>query len=146
MTFKTILVHAKSTPAAAPRTETAAAVARHFDATLTGLGAETSDLVGHGALSALAADELMSLMADRTQRDFKAAGDHFERHAASTCHTWLTPREPPAQAMARVGRAADLIVAGGAPLNHSDFHDTAHPADLVLLSGRPVLVAPPARS
>ncbi len=140
MTFKTILVHAEANPAAAARLETAAVLARRFDATLMGLGAETIEWAGIGDLIS---GELATTVADRVQGDLKLASEHFARHAASTRHTWLALREPPAQAMARLSRSADIIVAGGAPLRDTAAHGVADAAELVLLSGRPVLVAPP---
>ena len=144
MTYKTMLVHAEANTAAAPRLESAAAIARDFDAALIGLGAETFDWVGGGDPSGMMSGELMTLMADQARVDLTAAGVLFEQHAASARHSWLMLAEPPAQAMARAARAADLLIAGGAPLDGADSHRAADTADLVLLSGRPVLVAPPA--
>lgn len=140
MTFEAILVHAEPDPATGARLETAAILARRFDATLMGLGAQTIEWAGVSELSALFSGGAVD---DQVQRDLKLAGEHFGRHAASTRHTWLALREPPAEAMARLSRSADLIVAGGAPLHDIAGHGGADTADLVLLSGRPVLVAPP---
>ena len=143
MTYRTLLVHVESDSAAAPRLAAAAAIARDFDATLIGLGAETVVWVGAGDPSGMMSSDLMTLMADQAQDDLTAAGVLFEQHAASARHSWLTLAEPPAQAMARVARAADLLIAGGGPLDGSGSHRAADTVDLVLLSGRPVLVAPP---
>lgn len=143
MTFEAILVHAEPDPATGARLETAAILARRFDATLMGLGAQTIEWAGVGELSALFSGGVATTVDDQVQRDLKLASEHFERHAASTRHTWLALREPPAEAMARLSRSADLIVAGGAPLHDIAGHGGADTADLVLLSGRPVLVAPP---
>ena len=50
----------------------------------------------------------------------------------------------PAPAVAAASRAADLIVAGGAPRKLHDPYMHCAPAELAITSGRPVLVAPPA--
>jgi nucleotide-binding universal stress UspA family protein len=49
----------------------------------------------------------------------------------------------PAPALACASRAADLIIAGGAPRQAQDPYKIASPVELAMTSGRPVLVAPP---
>jgi nucleotide-binding universal stress UspA family protein len=51
--------------------------------------------------------------------------------------------EIPVTAVAKLSRSADLIVAGGSPYKGQDRHRWCDPAELILLSGRPVLLAPP---
>jgi nucleotide-binding universal stress UspA family protein len=144
MPFKSILVHAESDPAAAPRLATAAALARRFDATLVGLGAEMLDWVGVSDPYGIMAADWITVMREQMEIDLKAAQAQFEAQAGEVRHTWLRVMDPPAQAMAHLARSADLIVAGGSPLKSHVARLSADPADLALLSGRPVLVAPPA--
>jgi nucleotide-binding universal stress UspA family protein len=143
MSYKTILVHAESNPATARRLDVAAALARRFDATLVGLGAEMLDWVGVSDPYGIMAGEWITVMREQMDLDLKAAETQFKQHASGACHRWLAVIDPPAQAMARLARSADLIVAGGGPVNPGAGALTADPADLALLSGRPVLVAPP---
>jgi len=143
MSYKTILVHAESNPEAAPRLEVAGAVARRFDARLVGLGAEWLDWIGVSDPYGMMAADWMTVMRDQMELDLKAAQALFESHAGSAPHQWLRVLDPPAQAMARLSRSADLIVTGGSPLSDRDQPRTADPVELILLSGRPVLVAPP---
>ncbi len=49
----------------------------------------------------------------------------------------------PAAALARISRAADLVIAGGSPHRFTDDYRVAQTAELVLQCGRPVLVVPP---
>jgi nucleotide-binding universal stress UspA family protein len=143
MTYKTVLVHAEANPEAAPRLEVAGAVARHFNARLVGLGAEWLDWIGVSDPYGMMAADWMTVMRDQMEQDLKAAQAQFEKHAGAADHHWLRVMDPPAAAMARLARSADLIVTGGAPLSDRAQPRTADPVDLVLLSGRPVLVAPP---
>jgi nucleotide-binding universal stress UspA family protein len=57
---------------------------------------------------------------------------------------FLSGLQLPAPAVAAASRAADLIVAGGAPSKMHDAHIVCGAAELAITSGRPVLVAPPA--
>lgn len=143
MTYKSILVHAEHLAAAEPRLAVAAALARRFDATLVGLGAESLDWAGVSDPYGIAAGQWLAVVAEQIQVDLASAEKAFRRYAKDLNHEWLALREAPDYAMARLSRSADLIVAGGAPLDDTGQYRTAAPADLVLLSGRPVLVAPP---
>lgn len=143
MSYKSILVHAEHLAAAEPRLAVAAALARRFDATLMGLGAESMDWAGVSDPYGIAAGQWLAVVAEQIQVDLAAAEKTFRQYAKDLTHEWLALREAPDYAMARLSRSADLIVAGGAPLDDAGQYRTAAPADLVLLSGRPVLVAPP---
>jgi nucleotide-binding universal stress UspA family protein len=143
MTFKAILVHAEPLPAAAPRLATAAAVARDFGATLLGVGAEMLDWVGVSDPYGIMAADWMTVMRDQVENDLKAAEAAFLAAAAGLPQDWIAMMEPPVTALSRLSRGADLIVAGGAPLAHAESTRAAAAVDLVMRSGRPVLVAPP---
>jgi nucleotide-binding universal stress UspA family protein len=143
MSIKTILVHAEPTPVAAQRLAAAAALAKDFDATLVGVGAEMFDWVGVSDPYGFTAGQWITVMREQMDADLKSAAEAFEKAAAGVKHEWDSYMETPALVIARLARGADLIVAGGAPLSDSGVYRTASPADLVMHAGRPVLVAPP---
>ena len=141
--IRSVLVHVEPTDEAAPRLRAAAELARDCGATLLGVGVQKSpglDLaepyavgVGPGLRELEAAVEFALA---RAEQMFRAAADGL-------ASDWLALQDVPAPTLARLSRAADLIVAGGAPLGLADAFRSADTADLVLMSGRPVLVAPP---
>ncbi|HEX5379924.1 MAG TPA: universal stress protein [Phenylobacterium sp.] len=143
MNYKTILVHAEPAEAARPRLATAAALARELDATLVGVGTEMFDWVGVSDPYGVTAGQWITVMQDQMRADLKTAKTAFETECASARREWVELMDPPAPALARLSRGADLIVTGGAPVAPHPSMRTADPADLALTSGRPVLVAPP---
>jgi nucleotide-binding universal stress UspA family protein len=143
MTYKSILVHVEHIAAAEPRLATAVALARRFDATLMGFGGESFDWVGVSDPYGFTAGQWLSVVAEQIQADLVTAEKTFRKFAKDVSHEWLAAQTQPAQAMANLSRSADLIVAGGAPLDDGGVYRTASPAELVIQSGRPVLVAPP---
>ena len=143
MTFKSILTHAEPVPAAAPRLATAASLARKWDAVLVGVGAESFDWAGVSDPYGVTAGQWLAVVVEQIQADLVAAEKAFLKHASQVKHEWVSVQESPAHSMARISRSVDLILAGGAPLDDAGVYRTASPADLVMLSGRPVLIAPP---
>ncbi len=140
-TLKSILVHVEAMPEASPRLHTAVDLARMFDATLLGVGVEMLQTYSdpYGLLGGEWVVQLQSLVED----DLKRAEATFRAKTAGLKTHWTAIETFPAQAMSRQARSADLIVAGGAPLGREGNYRAADPAELVMLSGRPVLVAPP---
>jgi len=139
--LKGILVHVEATPEASPRLHTAIDLTRMFDATLLGVGVEMMQTYGdpYGMLGG----EWVVQMQDMVIEDLKQAEATFRAKTAGLKADWMAIESFPAAALARHARAADLIVAGGAPLRREGNYRAADPAELVMLSGRPVLVAPP---
>lgn len=143
MAYKTILVHAQGDASAAPRLETAAQLARDQGAVLFGLGAEMiQPLAVADPYGVMEAQWLVS-MREMVEDNLKAAEKAFMAHSEGQAREWRAATDLPVHAMARASRSADLIVAGGAPLAHRDVYRVADPGELVVTSGRPVLVAPP---
>jgi len=140
-TLKSILVHVEAAPAASPRLHVAVDLARMFDATLLGVGVEMLQTVSdpYGMLGGEWVVQLQTLVED----DLKRAEATFRAKTAGLKTDWTSIETFPAQAISRHARSADLIVAGGAPLGLEGNYRAADPAELVMLSGRPVLVAPP---
>ena len=139
--IRSILVHVEATPETSPRLHVAVDVARQFDATLIGAGVEMLQTYSdpYGMLGGEWVVELQNLVADNLKR----AEATFKAKSAGLKTEWTAVETFPAQAMARLSRAADLIVAGGAPLDAEGNYRAASTAELVMMSGRPVLVAPP---
>lgn len=143
MSYKTLLVHAEADPAAAPRLASAAALAQRLDATLLGLGAEMYDWMAVSDPYGFAAPDWTDIVRRQVEADLEAAEHQFRQAAAAVPHDWSISHEAPALALARMARSADLIIAGGAPLDGAASLRAADTADLIMTSGRPVLVAPP---
>lgn len=141
--WKTVLVHVEPGKAAAPRLATAVALARRCDARLLGVGAELVEPVTfsdpYGSWDA----QVLTALRDQVQENLTHAEQAFAKAATGVSSEWRKVEDRPAAAIARVARAADVIVAGGMPLKGLDGYRSADPAELTLLSGRPVLVAPP---
>jgi nucleotide-binding universal stress UspA family protein len=123
--LKSILVHVEATPETSPRLQAAVDVARMFDATLLGVGVEMLQTYSdpYGMLGGEWVVQLQSLIED----DLKRSEATFRAKTAGLKAEW----------------SADLIVAGGAPLGREGNYRAADTAELVMVSGRPVLVAPP---
>jgi nucleotide-binding universal stress UspA family protein len=142
--WRTLITHVQPEGEAQPRLEVAADLARKLNATLIGVAAETippmatSDPYGFGAGGFLEAIQ------QAISENRKRAHDVFRQVATGPSRDWIELVEPPAEAIARLSRGADLIVAGGSPFDRRDTYRWCDPAELVLKSGRPVLVAPPA--
>jgi len=141
--WRTVLVHVEPGKAAAPRLDAAVALAKMCDALLIGLGAELVEPVTfadpYGSWDA----QVLTAMREQVQTNLAHAEQAFAKHAGGIRSEWRKVEDRPAPAMARVSRAADVIVAGGMPLGSFDGYRTADSAELALLSGRPVLVVPP---
>lgn len=139
--LKSILVHVEGMPEASPRLHTAVDLARMFDATLLGVGVEMLQTVSdpYGMLGGEWVVQLQAMVED----DLKRAEATFQAKTAGLKAEWTSVEAFPALALTRHARSADLIVAGGAPLGREGNYRAADPGELVMLSGRPVLVAPP---
>ncbi|QUD89653.1 universal stress protein [Phenylobacterium montanum] len=140
---RTILVHAQPQSAAEPRLAVAASLARQIGATLFGFAAECVREVGFGDPAGIVTDEWMAELERRIDLDLSAAEQAFRRAAYDLKTEWMAIRGMPAQELAKAARGAELIVAGGSAPDDDDSFRWCDPAELVVLSGRPVLVAPP---
>jgi nucleotide-binding universal stress UspA family protein len=139
--LRSILVHVEGSPAASGRLHTAVDLARMFDATLLGVGVEMIQVLSdpYGMLGGEWVVQMQSLV----EEDLKRAEATFRAKTAGLKTDWTSIETFPAPALARHARSADLIVAGGAPIGREGNYRAASPADLVMLSGRPVFIAPP---
>lgn len=141
--WRAVLVHVEPDKHSAPRLEAAASLARKCDALLIGLGAEMVQPVTfadpYGSWDA----QVLTALREQVQQNLVHAEQAFNKHTAGLSAEWRKVEDRPGPALARVARGADVIVAGGGPLNPTDGYRTADSAELALASGRPVLVVPP---
>jgi len=145
MTYRAILAHVEADPAAEPRLKLAAQLANDFEAVLIGAAAETFDPAGFGSSYANVSGDLALAEAKAVEEDLKVAESRFRAVAEQVRAgaEWRSYPDLPAEMIARQSRAADLIVAGPHRNEPMGFHNRADPGDLVMHSGRPVLIAPP---
>lgn len=141
MTFKTILVHAQAN--AEPRLKAAVALAKGHGARLIGLGAEMYEPLAFTDPYGFANAEWLTLMREQIEKDLDLSQQAFERCAAGIDHEWRRIVDLPTPTLARVARAADLIVAGGLPHADRAGYRSTNLGELIVTAGRPVLVVPP---
>ncbi|MCR4281621.1 MAG: universal stress protein [Bauldia sp.] len=149
MSYRTILVHADSGPGAESRIRLAARLAERNDASLIGAAARlpTPLLQVYAGGAAMISAGLLDAGNAEIDDALKAAEADFLRWTAGfgLDTEWRSAIDFPALAIASLAAAADLVVIGGAngPVPHGA--DPAFDAgDLVMKSGRPVLVVPAA--
>lgn len=146
MTFAAIMTHVRPEPESAPRLTCAKALAERFGARLIGVGAEMIPPLAfdNGFYSVDA--EWVIAMRQSIEDQFKVAHDIFTRETEGLASgaAWLCGIDSPTPALASACRAADLIIAGGAPREKFNPYRDVSPAELAMQAGRPVLVAPPA--
>ena len=145
MTYAAVLTHVQADEAAAPRLACAIDIARRFEATLIGIGAEmVPPLAFDGGFYSLEAD-WVTAMRESIEDRLKVARQRFKDATGREVPQaiWACGLQTPAPAIAAASRAADLIVAGGAPREMHDPYRDCSAAELAITSGRPVLVAPP---
>jgi nucleotide-binding universal stress UspA family protein len=143
MSYAAILVHVQNDETAQPRLRCACALAARFEAALIGVGAEMIQPMATGSGAANVDAGWYVAMRDIVEAELKGAADRFDAASANirSGAIWESGLDLPAQAVARSSRAADLIVASVGPGGRNDPYRDAGPADLALLTGRPVLVA-----
>lgn len=143
MTYATILVQSEPGEVAVARLKCAADLADRFQASLIGLAAEcVNPAMAAEPYNAYSAEWVVA-MHDEAEAHLRSAAEAFRMHCGIRRESWITRRVMPAQALAEASRAADLIVAGGAAKPSRNAYVSADIADLLMISGRPVLVAPP---
>jgi nucleotide-binding universal stress UspA family protein len=143
MTCKTILFHAGDDAVSAARLAVARSLGERFGSTLVGIGSAAWDPYVEPALGYVDG-ETMQILRDEVDASIAKAEAAFRTGCAGYVHpiVWRSEVEYPARAMTDFCGAADLIVASPAPKPY-DARTFAHPADLAMESGMPVLLVPP---
>jgi len=146
MSYAAVITHVQADAATAPRLAVAVDMARRFDAAIIGVAAEMiPPLAFDGGYFSVEADWQVAMRQtiedhlEAARQAFRDATSGFADRATFECGVRL-----PGPALAAASRAADLIVAGGAPRGRVDPYVACEPAELAIASGRPVLIVPPA--
>jgi nucleotide-binding universal stress UspA family protein len=145
MTYAAVMTHVQADPDAAPRLARAVEIAKRFSAALLGVAAEmVPPLAFDGGFYSLEAD-WMAAMRDTIDKRLEQARACFGAATADLGEraSFCSAIQLPSPALAAASRAADLIVAGGAPRRNYEAYRDVSAAELAITSGRPVLVAPP---
>lgn len=144
MSYKTIVVHLDTSPNAHPRLEIALGLAKQFGAHLTGAFAVFSP--DPRSLYVMAGTAAYYGEHEERRVERRAALErlfHAELRRAEVQGEWITIGEPASLAVPRAGRCADLIVAGqDNPGDPESYVGDFFPENLILTSGRPVLLVP----
>lgn len=142
--YANILVHVEPGLSASHRTEVAAGLARDFNAHLIGVGAEAIDAAYMvDPYAGLLMPEWIVAAQEQVAGRLKAAEEAFRRDAAGVDLEWRALQTFPSAALVQASRAADLIVVGAVAKAASNYR-SANAAEVVMGSGRPVLVVPEA--
>jgi nucleotide-binding universal stress UspA family protein len=144
MSYAAVITHVQADSEAAPRLACALDLAKRYDAIAIGVGAEMiPPLAIDGGYYSAGADWVVA-MRDSIEAGLKTARETFCSGARreGVQATWCSGLQLPAPAVAAASRAADIIVAGGTKRHNNDIYREAEPAELAIISGRPVLVAP----
>jgi nucleotide-binding universal stress UspA family protein len=141
--IRTVLVHVRSGREDLPRLRTATALARKFDATVFGVACEAIPPSGAADPTAILVGSWYLAMREQLESDLAQARAVFDAEVQGQRAEWLSVEDLPGPALARISRAADIIVSGGRPLHQTDRYRNVDTAELMLFSGRPVLIAPP---
>ncbi|MGZ5986825.1 MAG: universal stress protein [Caulobacteraceae bacterium] len=139
--IRSLVVRVETDPETLPRLEAAVDLAHRFDATLVGVAVEGFPLTDES--EQLLPGAALQRLQEAVEDDLRRAEELFRARSAGLRTEWRGAETAPGPEIARLSRAADLIVAGGAPVDRGEGYRAAETADLVMLSGRPVLVAPP---
>lgn len=140
--FATLLVHAEPGMQASQRVEFAGRMARELDAHLIGLCAETlAPYMVKDEAWTVAPDERLTTLMALLEDDLARADIAFRRDSAGANVEVRRVVDHPATAMARISRAADLIIAS--PKTGAPSAREADPGGVVVACGKPVLIVPP---
>lgn len=142
--WRTLLVHVQPEPEALPRLTSAAELAGALDARLIGVAAEMLPPIAASDPTGLLGAQLVTALLETMRTNGDSAADRFRRATSALRTEWVSAQALPIHAACSMARSADLIVAGGSPLEHQDNYRWCDPAALALQAGRPVLVVPPA--
>lgn len=144
MSYQSILVHAEADPKCEPRLKLAADLANQFDANLMGVAAEIFE-PDFGGESYFDVDGTLAIAESKAvQDDLKLAEQRFVGVAktVNAGSEWRSDVDLPDEMISREARAADLIVIGPRRRHAYGLQNRADPGDLLMRSGRPILIAP----
>lgn len=142
MSYRSILVQAEATAASDTRIRLAASIARLFDGSLVGVGTEAFEPPIISEFAYMDAD-LYQTLRDQISERLKEAEQRFRDlcREEKVEAVWISEIDYPNRVLTLHARRCDLIVATRyvSPILRAQ----TSPADLIMESGLPVLVAPP---
>ncbi|MDP1615927.1 universal stress protein [Phenylobacterium sp.] len=136
----TLLVHVGPGEASTIRLAASVQLAQDLGARLIGLGAESVEPLLATPYAGIDTAAWLAAMSQQMEADLVAARTSFDQQAAAVEREWREARDMPAHALAVVARACDLIIVSAHP--STNYFHAADPAEVVMRSGRPVLVMP----
>lgn len=144
MSFSAILVHVEIDPKAEARLQLAADLANQFGAALIGIGAEIFEPPSAAAAMGYVDGETLVAEAKAVEDDLKLAESRFKQAAKDVRGgaEWRVGVGLPSELVIQEARAADLIVCAPRHGEPFGFHTQADAGDVLMQSGRPVLVVP----
>ena len=144
MTYKSVLLHVQGNVDGQQRLRCAHDLAESFGALLIGMGAEAIAPIATGAMGGFVQMDAYPALAKMVAEDLVAAEAEFWAAAEGLANgaVWKRGIDYPGTALAKAARSADLIVASGLGHGQLDPYRDAPAAELVMASGRPVLIVP----
>ncbi len=144
MGYEAILVHVQTTKHARRRLDCACALAKMFDATLIGVGAEMFPLPAPDYGYFAVPTDWYGIMRKTIDGNLDRACGVFDAAAIDLVKPtiWESGLRVPMEAVAEASRGADLIVTGPPPREPGNLYYDISTGELVIRSGRPVLIAP----
>jgi nucleotide-binding universal stress UspA family protein len=140
MDIRTIAVAVDLETSASTALEAAIDLARQFNATLIGVGADEPSVVGVGMDGGVAALDFYRTELDEIQARFKAAEPKFLELAGKTRAEWRTFVASPERAMISTALSADLLVAPATVSAVFGSPRRFNAGDVILAAGRPLIV------
>jgi nucleotide-binding universal stress UspA family protein len=144
MSYASILTHFAAEPEAEARLMLAADLANQFDAALIGVGAEFFEPPSIAQSVGYVDGETLVAEATAVRDDLQRAKVRFLEigKTVRAGSDWRAGVGLPWELVAEEARAADLIVCGQDRPDRWGLHNHANPGDVLMLAGRPVLIAP----
>jgi nucleotide-binding universal stress UspA family protein len=144
MSFAAILTHVEADAAAQPRLKLAADLANQFGAALIGVAAEIFEPPSAASALGYVDGETLVAEAKAVQDDLKLAEANFAAVAKTlvVASDFRSGVGLPGELVVQQSRAADLIVCGARHPDRWGLHNHADAGDVLMDSGRPVLVVP----
>jgi nucleotide-binding universal stress UspA family protein len=142
--YKTLLVHVDRGKRCSARLDLSFTLARQFEAHVVGLHAISFRPIPSYALaeSGAAVEKAYRVGLERNRDEAKALFEAAAKRAGDARTEWRSSDEDAVDAVSMHARYADLVVIGQAQPDSGSGVQPDFPAQLVLRSGRPILVVP----
>jgi len=148
MAYATFLTHVQTDAEGRARLGFARRLAERFGAALLGVGAQMVPPLAAGASTAFVQADWYAAVSASVEEDLKAAESAFWAAVTDLPKggLWAHGMDFPGRAVANASRGADLIIASPSTRGHHDAYRDAPASELLISSGRPILIVPTALS